>query len=48
MKIKEIINELINFSHENEYSIDVVNEEDESTDIKKITLDLVNNKLIFD
>ena len=48
MKIKEIINELINFSYENEYSIDVVNEEDENTDIKKITLDLVNNKLIFD
>jgi hypothetical protein len=40
MTIKEIINELINFSYENEYSIDVVNEEDENTDIKKITLDL--------
>ena len=48
MTIKEIINELINFSYENDYKMKVVNEEDQNTDINKITLDLSEKELIFE
>lgn len=47
MKIKEIITELVDFAKENDFEIEVVNEEDQDNDIKKITIDL-SGKLIFE
>lgn len=47
MKIKEIITELVEFAKENDFEIEVINEEDQDNDIKKITIDL-SGKITFE